>query len=80
MMLRPELFQRSYVVFRNCPYFTSDSPELFDAMGGVLSRGQVVWLEGLEGKHPRSVTAFVDEIGLVSLDPRVLVPADVLRQ
>ena len=78
-MLRPETFQRSYVVFRNSPYLMTDSAQGFSAMGGVLSRGQVVWLQGLDGKQPRSVTAFVDEIGLILMDPRGLVSADILK-
>ena len=77
-MLRPETFQRSYVVFRNIPYLVTDSVQKFSASVGVLSRGQVVWLPGLDDRTPKSVTAFVEEIGLISLDPRALVPADIL--
>lgn len=79
-MLRPETFARSYVVFRNLPYAMADSAKEFSSMGGVLSRGQVVWLQGPDGKQSTDVTAFVDQVGLVWLDPRGLVPADILRE
>ncbi len=77
-MLRPDAFKQPYVAIRHIPYLSCDSSQ--DSSGGVLSRGQTVWTnEAYESKrYSATATAFVDEIGFVSLDSGWLVRADVL--
>jgi hypothetical protein len=45
--------------------------------GGVLAKGELVWVRTLfdAEKRPISISAFVDDIGIISLDPRWLVAA-----
>jgi len=45
------------------------------------ARGQMVWTTQSypSTERPLSVTAFVDDIGIVSLDPHWLVRADALK-
>ena len=81
-MFKPEAFQQPYVALRNIPYQCGDpSAKGATPSGGVLGRGQTVWTkENYELKtYPRTTTAFVDDIGIISLDPRWLVRADALN-
>ena len=81
-MLRPASFMQPYVAFSNIPYLCGEQSvrEFSPGSGGVLGRGQTVWTQ--EAYNSRTVPvvaiAFVDEIGIISLDPRGLVPADLL--
>ena len=77
-MLKPESFTQPYVAIRNIPYVCGDTRS--EEVGGVLSRGQLVWTEAAyepKGYHS-STTAFVEEIGLISLYTGWLVRADIL--
>jgi hypothetical protein len=42
--------------------------------GGVLGKGQLIWtcIDDGAKERPHSVTAFVDDLGLIWLDPRSL--------
>jgi len=74
----PEPFRQPYLAIQNIPYHCEDaSTKISHASGGVLRRGQAVWTEeSYRPGHPvRSVRAFVETIGVVSLDPRWLVRA-----
>lgn len=72
-MNRPHDYDELRVTVRNVNYQCED--DQFDAMhttGGVLPRGQVLWIR----KRPTfaySVSAYVEGIGLVTIDPRFLV-------
>lgn len=80
-MLRPETFQQAFVALQHIPYLCKDGSATEDPLsGGVLGRGQVVWTQKTpETKaRPLSVVAFADGVGVVSLNPRWLVPADAL--
>lgn len=82
-MLRPAIFQRPYVAFRHIPYLRGGQSETESCpgSGGVLGRGQTVWTQKAYDPRntPPQALAFVEEIGVVSLDPRGLVPADLLN-
>ena len=81
-MLKPQMFQKPYVAVRHVPYICGDGSNKTDsASGGVLGRGQTVWTEetfDMRRARERAI-AFVEEIGVISLDPRGLVSADVLE-
>jgi hypothetical protein len=78
-MFRPDVFKQPYVAIRHIPYLCRDASGQ-DAPGGVLSKGQMVWTqESYESKgYPPSAIAFVDGVGIVSLDTRWLVRPDIL--
>jgi len=80
---RPDTFQRSFVASRNVPYVCGDgfSGEGYHS-GGVLSRGKTVWTTADDeaGKHPQRMVAFVEGLGIVSLDSHWLVRADANRK
>jgi hypothetical protein len=76
MVKKPVAFGQSYVATHNIPYDCADSKvPLGMSHGGVLKRGQMVWLEEAlsVAKRPRTVTAYVEGVGLVAIDPRWLV-------
>ena len=80
-MLKPDSFRQPCVAMQNLPYtFAGDSAGESAHSGGVLGRGQTVWTrERYELKRcPRSATAFVEGLGIVSVDPLWLVTADIL--
>ena len=80
-MLKPDVFQQPYVVFRNVPYQGGDGAAADDvSSGGVLASGQTVWTQEPYNmqNRPQTATAFVEEIGIISINPRWLVRADVL--
>ena len=80
-MVKPSAFQNSFVALSNTPYLCSDDlGKEKTASGGVLSRGQIVWLRDIFNpfSRPRSTTAFVEGIGLISVDPRWLVSRHAL--
>lgn len=79
-MNKPHAFQQPYVAAQNIPYLCAASfSQASSCSGGVLSRGQVVWLSNSNNLSVRShdAPAFVDGIGLVSLDPRWLVSSQM---
>ena len=73
-MLKPAEFERSYINIRSIPYeCTEDGGGRM--MGGVLSRGQVLWTERAWKKTGRLIRAYVDGIGVVSVEDRFLLPS-----
>ena len=81
IMFRPETFQQPYVALRNIPYVYGDSSSGQESpSGGVLGAGQTVWTKEFKLKKSCSATAFVEGVGIVSLDPRWLVRGDALEQ
>lgn len=75
-MLRPQAYCREYVTFRPLPYVSAD----VSSTGGVLSKGQVVWVDTTKFPGSSAIRAFVDEVGLVMVDPRSLLAGEVFRE
>ena len=80
-MVKPEIFQKPYVALGHIPYVCGESSSGTSGAGGVLSRGQTVWTaESYEPRRAENLTSvFVEDIGVISLDPHWLVRADVLK-
>jgi hypothetical protein len=70
--MKPEEFQEAYVAIRHLPYLRESSHNI--AGGGVLAQGQQVWIRSMDESEPEqnSIYAFVEDIGIVALDPRWL--------
>ncbi len=82
-MLRPDVYRQPHVALQHIPYICGGGSTIRDSSsGGVLGRGQTVWTsDNCQSKTYQSLTsAFVEGIGIVSLDPRWLVRADVLSE
>jgi hypothetical protein len=78
MLNKPQQFRSPCLVTQNTPYmFASESAPPTTRDGGVLGKGQLVWTCEVDGteERPHSVTAFVEDLGLISLDPRSLMRA-----
>ena len=77
-MTRPSTFQHPYIAIRNTPYLASAGGH---NSGGVLAKGQVVWMGevAIHCKAPQTVIVFVDGLGIVSLDPRSLFQTEIGR-
>jgi hypothetical protein len=75
-MFTTEDFSIRYVTSRHMPYGIEEmSSQNMLSGGGVLKKGQVVWLkEPLNDKSKAAaVIAYVDHLGVVMLDARFLV-------
>jgi hypothetical protein len=75
-MMKPECFRVPHVTSRNVPYSSAGTPPTDKFLGGgVLAKGQTVWLEC--GPHEESakplVSAFVKHLGVIVVDARFLV-------
>ncbi len=74
-MVKPEEFERSYVVNQNLPYEMIETRASGDQQsGGVLGKGQRVWMrKPLEicVSHG-GVLVYVEDLGVICLDPRRL--------
>jgi hypothetical protein len=86
-MSKPECFRVGCVTSCNMPYGIDEtSRQEIPSTGGVLKKGQPVWLkESLTGRTLKTfVLAYVEHLGVVSLDARFLVdfsnPVDSTRQ
>ncbi|MBE7158563.1 MAG: hypothetical protein INR62_09060 [Rhodospirillales bacterium] len=77
-MLRPAGFTKPYRTTNVTPYqmITSpaDVPERGSSNGGVFHRGQVVWVHETPApvSVPHTTVGYVDGLGHVLIDPRVL--------
>ena len=69
-MNKPVAFRQPYVAARNMPHLFGDHP--IQTYGGVLSRGQIIWMDDACSAGPNPAPAFVDGMGLISIDPRWL--------
>jgi hypothetical protein len=74
-MVKPDEFREAYVAMQNIPYLRESPQDL--AGGGVLAKGQLVWIQTMfhAEERPTSIFAFVDDIGIISLDARWLAVA-----
>ncbi len=79
-MHKPDMFNLPFVTVRNTPYLQGfpENPE--HSEGGVLGQGQLVWtMSSTSFSHAmRSQPAFVDGVGVVSLNPGWLIPVGIL--
>jgi hypothetical protein len=77
-MAKPNEFRKAYIAIQNIPYLR-ESPQGL-ASGGVLAKGQLVWVQTMFDAEERlnSISAFVDDIGIISLDPRLLAVAKLM--
>ncbi len=81
-MLRPAEFTHPYLTVNIAPYqiinSPHDTPDRGDSNGGVFHRGQLIWTQEtpkLIAKF-RAAIGYVDGLGHVLIDPRVLKCAD----
>lgn len=79
-MGRPQSFKYAFVALHNIPYAELDEQRRVQASGGVLSEGQVVWADHLHQWQPSMAMAFLESVGVVALDPRWLVPAEMYQR
>lgn len=78
-MARPPSFKYSYIALHSIPYVEKNGDSSCGGCGGVISEGEVVWTNHLHQREPAQVTAFLDPVGVVCLDPRWLVPPELYR-
>ena len=71
-MTKPDKFREGYIAIQNIPYLRKSPQNLVS--GGVLCKGQLVWVQTMfeMEERPNSISAFVDDIGIILLDPRWL--------
>lgn len=75
-MAKPQSYKYSYVALHSIPYIEADEVHSANC-GGVLGRGEVVWTPHLHQQRASQVTAYVDSVGVISLDPRWLVSPEL---
>jgi hypothetical protein len=75
---RPTAFHEQYIATRHVPYRFIESRQHPSSSGGVLQEGQAVWLAQAVQRTELAwrVEAFVEDIGLVSLDRRLIKRGD----
>ena len=81
-MSKPEAFQHEYITLNTLPYSCGESKVATTSFsGGVLRRGETVWVENdCAPRHSsKSTTAYVDGVGVITVNPERLVKADVLK-
>jgi hypothetical protein len=81
-MLKPETFQHEYIALNNLPYSCGESRLATTSFsGGVLRRGETVWVEHEFGfrRPSKDATAYVDGLGVITVNPERLVRADALK-
>lgn len=74
-MDRPLVFGDSYIVNRNMPYEMIElSPFGSYLSGGVLGKGKKVWMqhESQEATYCHAVSVYVEDIGIIRVDPHCL--------
>ena len=75
-MVRPECFKAPYVTSRNVPYGPAGTWPTDNFLGGgILAKGQTVWLKCTrdKGSAETLVPAFVEHLGPIVVDARFLV-------
>jgi hypothetical protein len=75
-MVRPECFKAPYVTLRNVPYSPVGTwPTDKSIDGGVLAKGQTVWLKCTRERESVDtlVPAFVEHLGSILVDARFLI-------
>ena len=83
-MLRPADFTKPHRTINVAPYqmiaSLTDLPERGSSNGGVFHRGQIVWIQESPAptSMPHTAIGFVEGLGHVLIDPRVLRFTDAL--
>jgi hypothetical protein len=83
-MLRPADFSRPHRTMNVAPYqmisSPADLPERGSSNGGVFHRGQIVWVQESPApvSLPHTAIGFVDGLGHVLIDRRVLRLVDAM--
>jgi hypothetical protein len=77
-MNKPQNYEENCVIVRNIPYQFEDELSEGTMPGGVLGKGREVWVRDFTAMRKRpisvnSVSAYVEGIGMVTVDPRCLV-------
>lgn len=78
-MMKPQDYEETCMIVRNIPYQCEDHRYKGRWMtGGVLGKGRIVWVRSLMETKKRdiSISAYVEDIGIVSIDPHYLIPAN----
>lgn len=79
-MARPYGYKHTFVALHSIPYTEGDGSAYHNEFsGGVLGAGELVWANHLHQSQPSRVTAFVESVGVVSLDPRWLVTPELYQ-
>lgn len=84
-MLRPADFTKPHKTTNVTPYqmiaSPSDLPERSSSNGGVFHRGQLVWVQESPKpvSLPHTTIGFVDGLGHILIDPRVLRLAETVH-
>lgn len=76
-MSKPRLYEQLRVVVRDLPCQRQE--QCFSGLqmpGGLLGIGRVVWIQKLLEPPTRFVSAYVEGIGIVSVDRQCFAPAD----
>lgn len=82
-MLRPAGFTKPHKTTNVAPYqmiaSPSDLPERGSSNGGVFHRGQIVWVQESPApiSVPNTAIGYVDGLGHVLVDPRLLKAAEM---
>lgn len=74
-LMKPQEHGESYTVMENAPYeIEGDSPIGMTSDGGVIGKGQVVWVRKQSGERflQAIVSAYTEKLGMISLDSRFL--------
>lgn len=73
-MLKPVSYQKPHVATRHIPYECASEVGKAPDSGGVIGRGETIWTENIEPgpRTIKTVNAFVERVGIVSLDPHLL--------
>lgn len=72
-MNRPLTFCQGCMVIRNTPYqFAKEADGRESGNGGVLGKGQIVWVEAALNGTGSNVLAYAEAVGIIQVDERNL--------
>lgn len=74
--MRPENYRQACTVLSDIHYEVQPgAPKGTHASSGILHKGRVVWIQKKpeESKAESVVSAYAEGVGIISLDPRLLV-------
>ena len=81
-MVKPEAFQHQYTTLNTLPYSCVGNDRASASFsGGVLRRGETVWVEwdARALRRPKDTVAYVEGVGLITLNAERLIRADALK-
>lgn len=72
-MNRPSVFCHGCMVIRSTPYlFAKEADGRDSGNGGVLGKGQMVWIQTAPNGKGTDVLAYAEAVGIIQLDERSL--------